>query len=426
MGEENCPEGLEVSIFGALRYPTDIPGVWSTQFCRLVGNTLEISKDSHFSALSKSFTIAPGTKITLTENEEITIQAGDESPLVLNAASGENISQWFVALTACAGSDKSLSMDDFRILSVLGRGFYGKVLLVEHLSSGELFAIKTIRKKKMREMGQMVVVESERKLLCSLRSHPFIVCLCFAFQNEHKFYLGLEYAAGGELLRHLASLPVVPIEESRFYIAEIILALEFLHENKIVYRDLKPENILLDRNGHIKLTDFGLSKEFEGEHRTFTFCGTCEYMAPEIVKREGYDYRVDIWALGIVFYEMLFQVTPFSGSSQSAIFDGILNSEPKFPSFAHPGAKRLIMKLLQKVPTNRPSIPEIKSDAFFVGTNWEEIKEKKVLPKSFRGFDVDYPSSYFPDYACESAKDSEVMSREGDITMVKGFSFSRE
>jgi serine/threonine protein kinase len=149
-------------------------------------------------------------------------------------------------------------------------------------------------------------------------------------------------------------------------------------------------------------------------------------MAPEIVRREGYDYRVDIWALGIVFYEMLFQVTPFCDDNQSAIFDKILNSEPKFPSFAHPSAKRLIIKLLQKVPTNRPSIAEIKSDPFFMGTNWEQVKEKKVSPKSFRGFDVDNPVSYFPDYACESAKDSEVMSREGDIIMVKGFSFSTD
>jgi serine/threonine protein kinase len=308
----------------------------------------------------------------------------------------------------------------------LGRGFYGKVLLVERKSSGELFAIKTIRKRKMREMDQMVVVEAERKLLCSLRSHPFIVCLCFAFQTAHKFYLGLEYAAGGELLRHLNSLPVVPIEESRLYMAEITLALEWLHENKIIYRDLKPENILLDREGHVKLTDFGLSIEiFEGAKTTNTFCGTCEYMAPEIVNREEYDYRVDIWALGIVFYEMLFQMTPFYDENQSAIYEKILRAEPSFPSFAHPSAKRLIMKLLQKNRDNRPTIAEIKADPFFVGTDWEKVKEKKISPKSFQGFDEDDPGSYFPDFAAESAKDSEVASK-GDGVMLTGFSFSAE
>ena len=167
--------------------------------------------------------------------------------------------RWVLALRGCTFVNPDISMAQFNILAVLGRGYYGKVMLCENKTTKEIYAIKTIHKSRLIQSNKVHTVIAERNILTKAQ-HPFIVSLKFAFQTPSKFYLGLEYAPGGELYFHLQRRGTFPKKDVCLYMAEIALALDYLHKNNILYRDIKPENILLDEKGHIKITDFGLSK----------------------------------------------------------------------------------------------------------------------------------------------------------------------
>ena len=397
-------------------------GVWLVRHYWLIGNTLHCSKSENFGEVYQQIQITPETKIKLNEREsipQITIRQGDAT-YVLSSA---DILPWAIALRACKRSDKTLSMDQFRVVSVLGHGFYGKVLLVQKKDTDQLFAIKTIRKKKLRELHQTSTIEAERTLLGSMK-HPFIISLKFAFQTDFKFYLGLEYAAGGELLEFLNNMTMITIDNTKLYIAEIVLALDYIHKHNIIYRDLKPENVLVDQTGHVKLTDFGISKRLERIPSTGTFCGTIEYMAPEIVQRVEYDYKVDIWALGILFCEMLQGSTPFADDRGSEyVLNNIVNAEPNLSGIGHRMAAELIGKLLAKDPKKRPTIEEIKADRFFRRLDWDKVLRKEIPIKNFGGLD---PERLFCDGCDEEPKDSVLSSRERDSWQLSNFSCSSD
>lgn len=197
---------------------------------------------------------------------------------------------------------KTLSASDFELLRVVGKGSFGKVLQVRKRDSGRVYAMKVLVKKDLVERKEVAHTLSERNVLIRASS-PFLVGLKFSFQTPEKLYLVLDYMNGGELFYHLQKETVFSEARTRFYICELILALEHLHKYDIVYRDLKPENILLDSSGHIALTDFGLCKEHVSfNDTTNTFCGTAEYLAPEVLTGQGYGKAVDWWSLGILFY----------------------------------------------------------------------------------------------------------------------------
>jgi serine/threonine protein kinase len=198
-------------------------------------------------------------------------------------------------------------MDEFDSISVIGRGNYGKVMLCQSKFTRERFAIKTVRKAVLLKSQKVHTVIRERQILEQVTS-PFIVRLCFAFQTPSKFYLGLEYVPGGDLFHRLTDRtnPITPAD-ARLYIAEIALALDYVHEAGVLYRDLKPENVLVCRDGHLKLTDFGLAKQMNAEEETATFCGTPEYVAPEMIRKENYSYAIDWWALGVLAFELVFR-----------------------------------------------------------------------------------------------------------------------
>ena len=190
-----------------------------------------------------------------------------------------------------------INMRSFKIERVLGKGAFGKVLLVTKTDSKEMFAMKVINKAKLKSYKQKVHAIAERKILERVRS-PFIVTLHFAFQTASKLYLVMDYMRGGELFYHLRHLGRFSEDRARFYTAEVLLAFDALHSKKIIYRDLKPENVLLDEDGHLKLADFNLSKLTEGQlMRTFTFCGTPEYISPEVLRGEPQSKAVDFWSL---------------------------------------------------------------------------------------------------------------------------------
>lgn len=272
------------------------------------------------------------------------------------------------------------TMDNFEILSVIGKGYYGKVMLCQKKGTDEVYAIKTVHKSRLVRSNKVQTIFTERNSLMKAR-HPFIVHFYFSFQTDTKFYIGLEFVQGGELFKRVSDEDTVPIHDTRIYIAEAALALEYLHRLRIVYRDLKPENIMIGSDGHIKITDFGLAKQFEkNKGTTKTFCGTSEYMAPEIVAEKAYDERVDWWALGCLTYELLFGYTPFYTQNKVKMFKAIRKKKPEFPEDADPDAVDLILGLLRKKPEQRFTFKNVKHHPFFQGHKFKDILAKKWTP----------------------------------------------
>lgn len=204
-----------------------------------------------------------------------------------------------------------LTIKDFQLLKVVGRGSFGKVYLAKKKDTGQIFAVKTLKKDFIIKTNQVNNTKIERDIMLQI-THPFVVKLHYAFQSPESLYFVTDFLNGGELFFHMCNEIRFSEERARFYAAEIILALEHLHQHNIIYRDLKPENVLLDSEGHLKLTDFGLSKvKMSNDGLTSTFCGTPEYLAPEVIIGEGHSYGVDLWSLGMLLYEMISGINPF-------------------------------------------------------------------------------------------------------------------
>ncbi|XP_078797380.1 ribosomal protein S6 kinase alpha-5 isoform X2 [Oryzias latipes] len=296
------------------------------------------------------------------------------------------------------GHVERVGMENFELLKVLGTGAYGKVFLVRKVSghdAGKLYAMKVLKKATIVQKAKTAEhTRTERQVLEHIRQSPFLVTLHYAFQTDTKLHLILDYVNGGELFTHLVQRVRFKEQEVALYSGEIVLALEHLHALGIVYRDLKLENVLLDSNGHIVLTDFGLSKEFDQAERAFSVCGTIEYMAPEIVEggKSGHDMAVDWWSLGVLMYELLTGGSPYTvdggENSHSDIARRILKKDPPFPKDMDPSAKDLIQRLLTKDPTKRlgsgpDGAENVKKHPFYQNISWEDLAAKKV-PAPFK------------------------------------------
>lgn len=238
------------------------------------------------------------------------------------------------------------TLDDFNVLETLGTGTFGRVRLAQHRKTGTYFALKILKKHEVIRLKQVEHVLSEKAILNEI-NHPFIVTMSAAFQDARNLYMTLEYVIGGELFSHLRKAGRFSNETTRFYTAQIILGLEHLHSFDIVYRDLKPENLLLDQQGYIKITDFGFAKKVED--RTWTLCGTPEYLAPEIIQSKGHGKAVDWWALGVLIYEMLSGYPPFYDENPFGIYQKILAGKCEYPKHMDPYAKDLIKKYLPQL-----------------------------------------------------------------------------
>ncbi|XP_067831745.1 ribosomal protein S6 kinase alpha-5-like isoform X1 [Heptranchias perlo] len=298
------------------------------------------------------------------------------------------------------GHTEKVGMENFELLKVLGTGAYGKVFLVRKVSghdTGKLFAMKVLKKASIIQKAKTTEhTKTERQVLEQIRQSPFLVTLHYAFQTDAKLHLILDYVSGGELFTHLYQRDHFTEAEVRIYIGEIVLALEHLHKLGIIYRDVKLENILLDSDGHVVLTDFGLSKEFvtDEKERTYSFCGTIEYMAPEIIRgsRSGHGMSVDWWSLGILMFELLTGASPFTlegeKNSQGEVSRRIMQADPPLPSEITSAGRDLIQKLLIKDPKRRlgsgpKGASEIKHHPFFRGINWDDLVAKRI-PAPFK------------------------------------------
>ena len=246
-------------------------------------------------------------------------------------------------ITPDRASSQRLSLDSFKIERVIGRGAFGKVFLVTKKDTQQIYALKVCKKMQLEERYQQHRLKNEREIMADI-DHPFLINLRYAFQTDEKLCLVMDFINGGELFFHLRKASRFTEEKARFYSAEILVALNYLHEHNIVYRDLKPENILLDSEGHIKLTDFGLSKKFS--QKTFSLCGTPEYLAPEILTEAGHDHSVDYWSLGILIYEMLAGKPPLTERNQEKLFELIMTKQITMKSFFSSQASSLLSSLL--------------------------------------------------------------------------------
>ena len=249
--------------------------------------------------------------------------------------------------------------------------------------TGRVYALKTIKKAHIIARSEVSHTLAERTALAQI-NNPFIVPLKFSFQSRDKLYLVLAFVNGGELFHHLQKEHTFHVNRARFYTAELLCALECLHGFNVIYRDLKPENILLDYSGHIALCDFGLCKmDMKDEDRTNTFCGTPEYLAPELLEGRPYTKSVDWWTLGILLYEMLTGLPPFYNENTNEMYRKILTDHLTFPHDMLDSAKDLLSKLLDRNPERRlgaNGAAEIKAHAFFAQIDWSKLLQRKYEP----------------------------------------------
>jgi len=332
---------------------------------------------------------------------------------------------------------EKLTPECFSILKVLGKGGYGKVFQVRKKTgkdSNRIFAMKVLRKATIvRNSKDMAHTKAERNILEAVK-HPFIVSLFYAFQTNGKLYLILEYLSGGELFMHLEREGIFLEDTACFYLAEIIIAIQHLHSQGIIYRDLKPENVLLDQDGHLKLTDFGLCKEHvHGGSVTHTFCGTIEYMAPEILTRSGHGKPVDWWSLGALMFDMLTGTPPFSADNRKKTIEKILRGKLIMPPYVSPEAKDLMRKLLKRQVSHRlgsgPNQGEdVRNHRFFQKIIWKDIInrtcEAPYKPKLTGAEDTtQFDSRFTNQLPVDSPVEDSFMPHDNDEFKFDGFTY---
>lgn len=298
--------------------------------------------------------------------------------------------------TSCGATDEDVEsledcMDelppeysDLLVCRTIGCGQFGRVKLARHRYSEKTYALKIMDKTTIMQMGQAEHVRNEKAAMEEVHHSAFTVNLYRAFQSHAKLVFALELVPGGELFSYLEAKGTLRDSVACFYAANVVLALEHMHSKGIVYRDLKPENLLIDKDGYLKVADFGFSKRVAT--RTFTLCGTPDYQAPEIITRKGHDNAVDYWALGVVVYEMLVGKNPFRRSdsdSLRAIFRRVLDCKYKIPTHVSKNASDLIWNLLQTTPSRRLGYGcdgwrDVKRHRWFAQIDWAKLERKEV------------------------------------------------
>jgi len=328
-----------------------------------------------------------------------------------------------------------LGLEDFTLLKLIGQGGYGKVYQVQKKDTEHVYAMKVLRKKHLITTGAVEGTMLEREVLRSVR-HPFIVSLHYAFQTEAKVYLVMDYMNGGQLFYHLKEEAMFSEDLVRFYIVEIVLALEHLHQQNIIHRDLKPENILLHSDGHMSLTDFGLAKAIEEGQSARTFCGTLEYMAPEMLKGLPYDKSADWWSVGILMYDMLTGNPPWTSPNNGALQKKILTQKLRLPSYLSSEASSLIRQFLNKdakkrLGSSKNGIRDIKAHPFFKSVPWRKMLNKEIdtpfRPRIEKGiFDVsNFDEKYTKAPPTDSPANSIDCISASQTELFAGFSYVR-
>lgn len=298
-------------------------------------------------------------------------------------------------------SERKLTIHDFDFLSTLGTGTFGRVRLVKFKhDNSDPMALKMLKKTEIIRLKQVDHVKSEKKILESIH-HPFIVELQGTFQTESHVFMLLDYACGGELFSLLRREGRFANDVGLFFATEIVLAFEYLHSKDIAYRDLKPENLLVDKDGHVRITDFGFAKVVKD--KTFTLCGTPEYLAPEIIQSKGHNKFVDWWALGVLIFEMLAGYPPFYDDNPLGIYQKILDGYYEFPPYIESKARDLIKSFLTadksiRLGCNKRGSEDVKAHKWFKGVDWDMVYTREIpppwIPKVRNNTDTQYFEKY--------------------------------
>ncbi|XP_065175255.1 ribosomal protein S6 kinase 2 beta-like [Sycon ciliatum] len=326
----------------------------------------------------------------------------------------------------------NVTTDDFELLKVLGQGSFGKVFLVRKkkgADGGKLYAMKVLRKATLK-VRDRYRTKMERNILKDI-DHPFVVQLRYAFQTSDKVYLILEFLRGGDLFNRLNREVMFTEDDVTFYLAELALALNHLHSLGIIYRDLKPENVLLDSEGHIRVTDFGLCKESSDmqDDKAYSFCGTVEYMAPEVVNRRGHDHTADWWSFGVLMFEMLTGTLPFQSGNRKTTMTLILKAKLAMPQFLSPEAQSLLRALFKRNPANRlgtgpNGFTLLKRHSFFRKINWDRLFKREVEPPFRPAVSREFTVNFDPEFTSQAPVDSPGAPESANTHQIfKGFSF---
>ncbi|XP_016372260.1 ribosomal protein S6 kinase 2 alpha-like isoform X7 [Sinocyclocheilus rhinocerous] len=375
--------------------------------------------------------LEPWPKMELVQLETENGQSTTEDGVTSAVKEDGDIKEINITHVVKEGAEKA-DPSQFELLKVLGQGSFGKVFLVRKVTppdNNQLYAMKVLRKATLK-VRDRVRTKMERDILADV-NHPFVVKLHYAFQTEGKLYLILDFLRGGDLFTRLSKEVMFTEEDVKFYLAELALGLDHLHGLGIIYRDLKPENILLDEEGHIKLTDFGLCKEaIDYEKKAYSFCGTVEYMAPEVVNRQGHTHSADWWSFGVLMFEMLTGSLPFQGKDRKETMNLILKARLGMPQFLSAEAQNLLRALFKRNPTNRlgsgpDGAEEIKRHSFFMTIDWNKLFRREIKPPFKPAVARPDDTFYFDsEFTSRTPKDSPgVPPSAGAHQLFRGFSF---
>uniref|UniRef100_A0A671PRL9 protein kinase C n=1 Tax=Sinocyclocheilus anshuiensis TaxID=1608454 RepID=A0A671PRL9_9TELE len=336
---------------------------------------------------------------------------------------------------------QGLGLGDFDLIRVIGRGSYAKVLLVRLKKNEQIYAMKVVKKELVHDDEDIDWVQTEKHVFEQASTNPFLVGLHSCFQTESRLFLVIEYVNGGDLMFHMQKQRKLPEEHARFYAAEICIALNFLHEKGIIYRDLKLDNVLLDQDGHIKITDYGMCKEgIRPGDTTSTFCGTPNYIAPEILRGEDYGFSVDWWALGVLMFEMMAGRSPFDiitdnpdMNTEEYLFQVILEKPIRIPRSLSVKAASVLKGFLNKDPKERlgcqvqTGFTDIKSHTFFRSIDWDQLEQKQVTPPFKPQITDDYGldnfDTQFTNEPVQLTPDDEDVIKRIDQSEFEGFDY---
>jgi serine/threonine protein kinase len=336
---------------------------------------------------------------------------------------------FYRSLTGLGNETEIVNLKHFTIYEEVGSGSFGKVYKVMKNDTRVIYAMKKLNKKFLIRHNQLKYAIRECKILRGL-SHPFIIQLHYAFQTPKNLYIIMEFCPNGDLMAHLFERTKFAESVAKFYVAETILALEYLHSLDIVYRDLKPENILVDRAGHIRLADFGLAKENVNPlNPAMSFCGSPAYLAPELLNKSGSEKSADVYGMGAVLFEMLVGHPPYYSDNIKDLFRNIKRGMLQFPKNVKAEAQDLIRKLMEKDPRKRPTLSQVKQHMFFRSINWEELEARRERPPRLGAnwvqVDEDEPLSQELPTKNMTMDDEDYTEESTNMSEIAEFNFSR-